>query len=198
MNIEKLKGQIPDFILEQLPDVMAKFQINTVFRLSHFLGQAMHESGNFKTLNENLNYSGDRLMVIFPKYFKNKDVSKYNRNPEKIANVVYGNRMGNGDETTGEGFKFHGRGAFQLTGKSNYIAFGNSIGEDLTSNPDLVSNKYALTSAAWFFTTHNLNTTSDKGIGNDIITTVTKAINGGTIGLDERVKDTLKIYNLIK
>jgi putative chitinase len=198
MNIQNLKGHIPDAIIAQLKDVMDKFKINTVFRLSHFIGQAMHESGNFKKLNENLNYSGDRLMVIFPKYFKGKDVSLYNRNPQKIANLVYGSRMGNGNEASGEGYKFHGRGAFQLTGKSNYIALGKAIGEDLVTNPDLVATKYSLLSAAWFFSTNNLNVVADKGITKDVITSVTKKINGGTIGLEERIKETNLIYNLIK
>ncbi len=198
MNLEKLKGIIPDSVISQIPEIMAKFQINTPFRLAHFIGQAQHESGNFKLVKENLNYSGDRLKVIFPKYFKDKNVALYNRNPEKIANLVYGNRMGNGAENTGEGYKYHGRGFIQLTGKDNYKAFATSIGEDVVSNPDLVATKYPLASAAWFFSKNGLNTIADKGIGNDIITTITKRINGGTIGLEERAHNTTKIYNLIK
>jgi len=198
MNLEKLKGIIPDSVLSQIPEIMTKFQINTPFRLAHFIGQAQHESGNFKLVKENLNYSGDRLKVIFPKYFKNKDVALYNRNPEKIANLVYGNRMGNGPENTGEGYKYHGRGFIQLTGKDNYKAFAASIGEDVVSNPDLVATKYALASAAWFFSKNGLNTIADKGVDTNTITTITKRINGGTIGLEERSHNTTKIYNLIK
>ncbi len=198
MNIQNLEGHIPDSIIEQLDEVINKFQINTICRLSHFLGQAQHESANFKALNENLNYSGDRLLAVFPKYFKGKDTSLYNRNPEKIANLIYGGRMGNGIESTGDGYKYHGRGCIQLTGKSNYIAFGNAIGEDLVNNPDLVATEYSLISAGWFFSTHNCNTIADKGIGNDVVTAVTKVINGGAIGLEDRIKNTNAIYNLLK
>lgn len=198
MNLTELKVHIPDSVIAQIPEIITKFEINTTFRLAHFLGQAMHESGNFKVVNENLNYSSDRLMVIFPKYFKGKKVEDYNRNPEKIANLVYGNRMGNGSESTGEGYKFHGRGFIQLTGKDNYTSFGKSIGEDITSNPDLVSTKYALASAAWFFQNRKINATSDKGVTDAAITAVTKLVNGGTIGFDERKKNTLFIYSLIK
>lgn len=198
MDINKLKGKIPEAVFNQIPFIMEKYDINTALRLSHFLGQAQHESGNFKVTSENLNYTAERLSVVFPKYFKGKNTIEYNRNPQKIANLVYGNRMGNGAETTGDGFKFRGRGFIQLTGKSNYIDFGKSIGEDITINPDLVSSTYALASAAWFFSKNGLNAIADKGITDDVITSVTKKINGGTIGLAERAKNTKDIYNLLK
>ena len=196
MNLDRLKGHIPDSVIAEIPLIMEKFGINTPLRLAHFLGQAGHESGNFRLVKENLNYSGDRLAVIFPKYFKGKDTAAYHRNPEKIANLVYGNRMGNGDEKSGEGFKFCGRGFIQLTGKDNYKAFGAAIGEDLVSNPELVATKYALTSAAWFFS-KNCVKKCDAGIGDDVITAVTKCVNGGTIGLDDRKKHTKEFYNLL-
>lgn len=196
MNLQKLKGHIPDSVLAEIPLVMEKFGINTPYRLAHFLGQAGHESGNFKLVKENLNYSGDRLGVIFPKYFKDKDTAAYHRNPEKIANLVYGNRMGNGNEASGEGYKFCGRGYIQLTGKDNYKAFGASIGEDLTANPELVATKYALASAAWFFS-KNCIKKCDAGVGDDVVTAVTKCVNGGTIGLEDRKKHTKEFYNLL-
>lgn len=198
MDLGKLKGHVPDSVIADIPMIMEKYGIDSALRLSHFLGQAGHESGNFKVVNENLNYSGDRLKVIFPKYFKDKDVTSYNRNPEKIANVVYASRMGNGAEATGEGYKFRGRGYIQLTGKDNYKAFGASIGEDLTSNPDLVASKYALASAAWFFSKNGLCAIADKGVTDDVITQITKRVNGGTIGLEDRIKHTKEFYNLLK
>jgi len=196
MDLTKLKGIVPDSVIADIPFIMDKYQINNPARLAHFLGQAGHESGNFKVVNENLNYSGDRLKVIFPKYFKDKDTAAYDRNPEKIANLIYGNRMGNGDEKTGEGYKYHGRGYIQLTGKDNYKLFGTSIGEDVVSNPDLVATKYALISAAWFFNKNCLKN-CDAGVTNEAITAVTKCVNGGTIGLDDRIKHTLEIYKLL-
>lgn len=198
MDINKLKGHIPDSVLSEIPTVMEKFSINTPNRLAHFLGQVGHESGNFKYVKENLNYSSDRLKVVFPKYFKGKDVSLYHRNPAKIANLIYGNRMGNGDETTGEGYKFRGRGYIQLTGKNNYAAFGKAIGEDVISNPDLVSDKYALSSAAWFFSKNGLNEISDKGVTDEVIKIVTKRVNGGYNGLSDRVKHTKEYYEILK
>ena len=198
MDLSKLKGHVPDSVIADIPMIIEKYGIDTALKLAHFLGQAGHESGNFKVVNENLNYSGDRLKVIFPKYFKDKDVTSYNRNPEKIANVVYASRMGNGAEATGEGYKFRGRGYIQLTGKDNYKSFGASIGEDLTTNPDLVSTKYALASAAWFFSKNGLCAIAEKGIGDDIITQITKRVNGGTIGLEDRIKHTKEFYSLLK
>ena len=196
MDLTKLKGHVPDSVIADIPFIMEKYQINTPARLAHFLGQAGHESGNFKVVKENLNYSADRLKVIFPKYFKDKDTASYNRNPEKIANLVYGNRMGNGDEKSGEGYKYHGRGFIQLTGKDNYKSFGTSIGEDLVANPELVATKYSLISAAWFFSKNCLKK-SDAGVTKEAITAVTKSVNGGTIGLDDRIKHTLQFYKLL-
>lgn len=194
MNISKLTGVVPDSVIKQIPLIMDKFQINTPLRLSHFLSQCMHESGGFQILNENLNYSQGGLLATFSKYFDSSLASQYARNPEKIANRVYANRLGNGDEWSGEGWKYRGRGYIQLTGKSNYSEFSKSIGEDVVSNPDLVATKYPLASAAWFFTRNGLNGVADLGPSVDTITKVTKRINGGTIGLNDRIDKFNKIY----
>jgi putative chitinase len=197
INLEKLKGHVPDAVITQIPTVMEKFQINTPLRLAHFLAQCGHESGGFKATQENLNYSADGLKKIFPKYFPGNIAESYARNPEKIASKVYGGRMGNGGEETKEGYKFRGRGYIQLTGKENYTSFAKSIGEDTVSNPDLVATKYALASAGWFFSKNGLNAISDKGADNATVTAVTKRVNGGTIGLSERIKEFNHFYKIL-
>ena len=196
LNTSKLKGVIPDTILSQIPEVIEKFDIDTPLRLAHFLAQCSHESANFSILQENLNYSGDRLKVIFPKYFPGNLSESYSRNPEKIASKVYGGRMGNGDEATKDGYKFRGRGSLQLTGKDNYKAFGKFIGVDLLTNPDLVSTKYSLVSAAWFFKT-NCVKKCDAGATKAAIESVSKCVNGGTIGLSHRIEEFNKFYKLL-
>jgi putative chitinase len=198
IDLTKLKGHIPEAVITQIPEVMEKFAINTPLRLAHFLAQCGHESGGFKAVQENLNYSADGLKKIFPKYFPGNLSESYARNPEKIASKVYGGRMGNGAEETKEGFKFRGRGYIQLTGKDNYTAFAKSIGEDTVSNPDLVATKYPLASAAWFFSKNGLNAIADKGADDATVTSVTKRVNGGTIGLVDRIKHFKEYYNLLK
>jgi len=165
--------------------------------LAHFLAQCGHESGEFKIVSENLNYSADRLKVIFKKYFPGNLSESYAKNPEKIASKVYGGRMGNGGEDTKEGWKFRGRGYIQLTGKDNYSSFSKSIGEDCVSNPDLVATKYPLASAAWFFSKNGLNNIADQGSSDAIVTQISKRVNGGTIGLSERLKEFKKFYSLL-
>lgn len=199
MNLDKLKGKIPDGVIAELPEVMNKFAINTPLRLCHFLAQVAHESGNFKHTSENLNYSSERLKVIFPKYFKQPGLAEaYARKPELIASRVYGGRMGNGEEGTREGFKFRGRGYLQLTGKNNYAEFDKFVNEDILSEPDLVAKKYPLLSAAWFFHKNNINSISDKGATDEVVTMVTKRVNGGTIGLQDRIKHFKKYHELLK
>ena len=198
LNIEKLKGAIPDSVILQIAETAKKFNITNNLRLAHFLAQCAHESGNFKAVSENLNYSADGLKKIFGKYFPGTLSESYAKQPEKIASRVYGGRMGNGDETTKEGFKFRGRGYIQLTGKSNYTNFTKFIGEDCVSNPDLVANKYPLASAAFFFDTNKLWSICDLGSSDDIVTKVTKRVNGGTHGLDDRLAKFKKYYNLLK
>jgi putative chitinase len=198
LKLDKLKGHIPDAVIAMIPDTAAKFQINTPLRLAHFLAQCGHESGGFKATSENLNYSAKGLMGIFKKYFPTEALANaYQRNPQKIANKVYANRMANGDEASGDGFKFRGRGYIQLTGKANYTAFGKAIGEDITANPDVVSGKYALLSAAWFWSNNGLNKLADGGSTDAVVTTITKRVNGGTIGLADRIKHFKEYYHLL-
>lgn len=199
MDINKLKGHIPDGVIAQLPDTIAKFELNTPLRLAHFLAQAGHESGGFKAVNENLNYGAKGLLGIFKKYFPTEEKAKlYERKPEKIANLVYGSRMGNGPETSGEGWKFRGRGYIQLTGKDNYKAFDAVVAESIIDNPDLVATKYPLLSAAWFFHKNGLHKVADQGATDAVVTSVTKRVNGGTIGLADRIKHFKEYYNLLK
>jgi putative chitinase len=198
MNLEKLKGHIPDNVIAQIPGVMSKFEINTALRLAHFLAQCGHESGGFRLTKENLNYSAKGLMGIFKKYFPTEALAKqYERKPEKIANKVYSSRMGNGDEASGDGAKFCGRGYIQLTGKDNYTAFGKSINEDIAANPTWVAEKYALLSAAWFFNKNKLHTMADGGATDAVVTSITKRVNGGTIGLPDRIKHFKEYYALL-
>jgi putative chitinase len=196
LKLEKLKGHIPEAVIAQIPDTASKFGINTPVKLAHFLAQCGHESAGFKVVNENLNYSSDGLKKIFPKYFPGNLSESYARNPEKIAAKVYGGRMGNGKEETKEGWKFRGRGYIQLTGKDNYTAFGKAINEDIVSNPDLVATKYPLLSAAWFFSKNCLGKCVDASEAT--VTSVTKCVNGGTIGLPDRIKHFKEYYELLK
>ena len=199
MDINKLKGHVPDAVIAQIPSVMTTFKIDTALRLSQFLAQCGHESAGFKAIQENLNYGAKGLLGIFKKYFPTEAKAlQYERKPEKIANLVYGSRMGNGDEASGDGYKFRGRGYIQLTGKNNYAAFGKAINEDITANPDLVSTKYPLLSAAWFWSSNSLNALADKGADDASVTAITKRVNGGTIGLPDRIKHFKEYYTLLK
>jgi putative chitinase len=197
-KLENLKGHVPDAVIAMIPDTAAKFNITTPLRLAHFLAQCGHESGGFRAVSENLNYSAAGLKKIFGKYFPGNLNESYARQPEKIASRVYGNRMGNGDEESREGFKFRGRGYIQLTGKANYTAFTKFIGEDCVANPDLVATKYPLASAAFFFNSNKLWAICDKGADDAAVTLVTKRVNGGTLGLADRIKHFKKYYSLLK
>jgi putative chitinase len=197
LKIDKLKGHIPDSVLAQIPDTAAKFGITSNLRLAHFLAQCGHESGGFKATSENLNYSVTGLLRVFRKYFTDKSAPVYANRPEKIASRVYADRMGNGNEASGEGWKFRGRGYIQLTGKSNYQAFNNTVEEDVVENPDLVATKYPLSSAAFFFNNNKLWTICDRGNSEDVVTQVTKRVNGGTIGLEDRIKHFKEYYALL-
>ena len=203
MDLTKLNGIIPASVVAEIPYVMNKFQINTPLRLSHFLGQAAHESGDFKVVEENLNYSAQGLSAIFGKYFPGNLNESYARQPQKIANRVYANRMGNGTEISGDGWNFRGRGYIQLTGKLNYEGFSNVIGINLLgisllTTPDLVSQKYPLSSAAWFFSKTGLNEIADQGSTDEIVTSITRKVNGGILGLSPRIQEFNKFYNLLK
>lgn len=198
LNLDKLKGHVPDAVLAQIPETAARFNITSNLRLAHFLAQCSHESGNFKVVNENLNYSADGLKRIFPKYFPGETGASYARNPEKIANRVYSSRMGNGDEASGEGWKFRGRGYIQLTGKSNYSKFDSFVDDNIISNPDLVASKYPLASAAFFFNSNNLWSICDLGSDEATVAKVSKRVNGGTIGLADRIKHFKEYWSYLK
>lgn len=196
LKLENLKGHVPDNVISQIPDTASKFGIDTPLKLAHFLAQCGHESGGFKVTQENLNYSAKGLRGIFGKYFPTDTLAEqYQRKPEMIASRVYGGRMGNGSEPTKEGYKFRGRGYIQLTGKDNYTAFGKSINEDIAGNPDLVASKYPLLSAAWFFSKNCLKKCVDAS--DATVTAVTKCVNGGTIGLPDRMKHFKEYYQLL-
>ena len=177
---------------------MAFYEL-TPYRAAHFFGQTGHETAAFKLFSENLNYSANGLSKIFGKYFPGDLEKEYARKPEKIASRVYGNRMGNGDEESGDGWKFRGRGALQLTGKNNYTAFSKYLDKpEILDNPDLVANEYAFESAMFFFDKNNLWSICDKGIDGNTITKLTRRINGGTNGLDHRKLLTLKYYEYVR
>jgi len=198
LKLEGLRGHIPDAVIAQIPDTASKFEINTPLRLAHFLAQCGHESGGFRLTKENLNYSAKGLNGTFKKYFPTlESATPYERKPEKIANKVYGGRMGNGPESSGDGAKFCGRGYIQLTGKDNYTAFGKSINEDMSANPEKVASSYALLSAAWFFNKNGLHKMADGGASDAVVTSITKRVNGGTIGLDDRIKHFKEYYSLL-
>jgi putative chitinase len=198
LKLDKLKGHVPQVVIDSIPEVATKFGINTPLRVAHFLAQCGHESGGFRLTKENLNYSAKGLMGIFKKYFPTEALAKaYERQPAKIANKVYSNRMGNGTEASGDGAKFCGRGYIQLTGKENYTAFGKSIGVDVCANPELVASQYALASAAWFFSKNGLHKMADEGASDAVVTKITKRVNGGTIGLPDRIKHFKEYYSLL-
>jgi putative chitinase len=192
---DKLKECVPtnkniSGLFNALSEILPKYDITTPRRVAGFLAQCGHECMDFNTLKENLNYSADGLHKVFPKRFPTVESAQpYNRNPEAIANKIYSDRMGNGDEASGEGYKFRGRGAIQLTGKDNYSRFAESIGKDLDEAVAYCDTlEGAIESACWFWTTHNLNAKADE---NDV-TGSTKVINGGTLGIDDRKARWLK------
>jgi putative chitinase len=182
-----------------LKAAMAYYKM-TPERAAHFFAQTAHESGNFKAFSENLNYGAAGLTGIFKKYFPTTEKALlYERKPEKIANLVYASRMGNGDEASGDGFKFRGRGALQLTGKDNYKVFSEYLKKpEIMTNPDLVATEFAFESAIFFFDRNKLWDICDKGVNKDTILALTKRINGGTHGLADREEKTLKYYGFLK
>lgn len=160
------------------------FGVDTPLRIAHFMAQIDHES-NLKPVCENLNYSKERLLIVFPKYFNATNVDQYAKKPEKIANRIYANRMGNGDEKSDDGWKYRGRGLIQLTGRNNYKALSDALKVDYLGNPDLLLNEAdAIISALWFWTSKKLNQLADL----DDIVKITKRINGGINGLEDRKK----------
>lgn len=193
----KLNGHVPLGVLQELSDIYERFSITNSLRAAHFLSQCSHESAGFTRVFENLNYSPSGLKRVFSKYFPGSLNESYAHKPAKIASRVYGNRMGNGDENSGDGYKYRGRGYIQLTGKSNYSKFSKFIGEDVVSNPDLVATKYPLASAAFFFNSNGLWAICDRGATDEVVTAVTKRVNGGTIGLADRIKHFREYYELL-
>ena len=197
VNSEQLKQMHinPDWV-DPLNETFERFDISTPIRQACFIGQAGHECGNFRILEENLNYRAETLMRVWPKRFPTLEFAKqYERNPQKIANMVYANRMGNRDEASGDGYRFRGRGAFQTTGHSGYYHAGQALGVDFVMQPDLVATpQYAALTAGFFWNTHKLNQFADardyKGM--------TKKINGGFIGLDDRIKHIEQALAILK
>lgn len=178
LKLSGLKGHLPASVIAQIPETALKFGITTNLRLAHFLAQCALESVEFTATVENLNYRAARLLQIFPKYFKGVDPAPYANNPAKIANRVYANRMGNGNEASGDGYRFRGRGYIQLTGKTNYTSFTKFIGEDCVANPDLVATTYPLASAGFFFNSNNIWAVCDRGSGDVTVRAVSTRVNG--------------------
>jgi putative chitinase len=196
-NLEKI---IPQNILPYIEETFNLFEINTPLRASHFLAQVMHESLDFKFKEENLNYSVKGLLKYFKKYFSTEEIAKqYAGQPQKIASRVYANRYGNGDEKSGDGWKFTGRGDMQTTFHDNYLALGGYLKIDLISNPDLVTTpRYARLSAGYYWYKNKLNLIADKGNSDEVVKSITKKVNGGYNGLDDRLQRFQKIFNILK
>ena len=189
---EQLRRAIPDAkessiekYYEPLIAAMEHYSINTKNRIAAFLANLAHESAAFNTIEENLNYTGSRLLQVWPRHFRGRNVNLYHRNPQKIANLVYSNRMGNGDKSSGDGWRYRGRGLIQLTGKSNYQLFSDAIDADIVSNPDWIFTPEGATiSAGWFWNSRKLNSLADV----EDLKEITRKINGGYHGHDDRVK----------
>jgi len=195
--LNKLHNKIPIQVLNELGDVMKQFNITNSFRLTHFLAQVAHESGNFRWVRENLNYSAEGLLKVFPKYFDKNTAPLYARRPQAIANMVYNGRMGNKLKTN-DGWNFRGAGYIQLTGRTNFKAFSDFIGDPkIMDDPSLVATKYPLTSAAWFFEKRGLWAICDEGVHQDIVKKVTLKVNGGYNGLADRLSKTNVLFNIL-
>jgi len=181
--------------LDPINETFDKYDISTPERQAAFIGQCQHESANFKILEENLHYKAESLMRVWANRFPTIEIAnEYANNPEKIANKVYADRMGNGDEASGDGWNYHGRGLIQLTGKTNYGNCGSDLGVDFIGDPSRVADpEYAALSAGWFWNTHNLNEFADS----KDYTTMTKRINGGTLGLDDRIAHINKALEVL-
>jgi putative chitinase len=195
--LNKLHNKIPLEVINELGGVIKQFNITNSFRLTHFLAQVAHESGNFKHLRENLNYSAEGLIKVFPKYFSKETALWYARKPQAIANMVYNGRMGNKLKSN-DGWNFRGAGYLQLTGRTNFKAFSDFIGDPkIMDDPNLVSTKYPLTSAAWFFEKNKLWKICDEGVHSDVVKKVSYRVNGGYNGLADRLSKTNVLFNLI-
>ena len=198
MNITPLGAALPTNVYSQLPDFMQKFEVDNELKLAHFLSQCAHESQNFKAVYENLNYSAKALLNTFPTHFTPTQAATYERKPEMIANRAYANRLGNGDETSGDGWKYRGRGYIQLTGKVNYTAFSRFLAiPEIIINPGLVATIYPLDSAGFFFWNNKVFTIAEAGATDEVVKKVTYKVNGGYNGLKQRTALFHKYYNLL-
>lgn len=195
IDLSRLKNKIPSEVYKDLQDVCIKYKIDTPLRVCHFLSQCAHESGDFKHVSENLSYSLEALLRVFPKYFNIDNVEHYVHQPVEIASRVYANRMGNGDEASGEGWLYRGRGYMQLTGKDNYTLFDATVNDNIAINPEMVATKYPLESAAWFWNSRKLNDLADTGSDQQVVAEITKKINGGYNGLEDRQRRFSELYN---
>ena len=193
-------SDIPDLVMYSLNKISSEYAINSCLRAAHLLSQSAHESANFKITEENLNYSKERLMAVFPHYFSDLETAaKYAYNPEKLGNYVYANRMGNGAATTGDGYRYRGRGYLQLTGITNYRSFNRFVAyNNVVNQPDLVATDYPLTSAAWFFNCSGIWPICDKGATPATVEAVTRRVNGGINGLQDRIKLFNTIFSSLK
>lgn len=199
LNLAALSGLLPAAVIAQIPETAQKFGITSDLRLAHFLAQCALESMEFKATVEKLGYSSaERILKVFRKYFQTVDPAPYVNNPEKLGNRVYANRMGNGDEASGDGYKFRGRGYIQLTGKNNYTSFTNFIGEDCVANPDLVATKYPLASAGFFFNSNGIWAVCDQGSSDANVLAVSKRVNGDPPhAVPERTQYFRKFFNAL-
>ncbi len=199
LNVDALTGMIPDEVLAQIPQTAADFGINTNLRLAHFLAQCALESTGFTAKFENLSYkTTERLLAVFGKRLQGVDPAAFLRNPEKLGNHVYANRNGNGDEASGDGFRYRGRGYIQLTGKANYQGFSKFVGEDCVADPDLVATKFPLSSAAFYFSSNNIWPVCDHGSDDGTITQVSKMVNGkNPQALQERINNTRRFVQAL-
>jgi putative chitinase len=196
-NFDSIASCVPSHIVSELKSVTDHDDITDNLRLAHFLAQCAEESGNFTKVDENLNYSAAQLIKTWPHHFNWQNAKDYEHKHAKIANAVYSDRMGNGDSSSGDGYKFRGRGYIQLTGKSMYQGFSDFIGEDCVANPDLVATKYPLTSALYFFNLNRIWSICDKGNTNNVVKLVTARINPGLLGLSTRLKNFNTFYGAL-
>lgn len=199
LNLHKLKGVIPNHVIQNIVSLLKSVDsnLNSELRLAHFLAQCAHESSLFTRVVENLNYSESGLLKVFPKYFTEEEARIFAMQPEAIANRVYAKRMGNGNEASGDGWKYRGRGYIQLTGKSAYKSFAKFVEADVVEQPELVSSHYALESAIYYFDANNIWQICDKGRDEKTVIRVSKAVNGGTIGIESRISYFVKFHDLL-
>ena len=194
IDYSKLTKHLPEHVYVQILDVVIKYKINTPLRLANFLAQCHHESAGFNVVEENLNYSAEGLLRTFKKYFAQEQAQEYAHNKVRIASRVYANRMGNGDESSQEGWLYRGRGYIQLTGKDNYAALNDQLPDDIIKNPDLVATQYPMLSAAWFWDHNNINDLCDS----ETIEDVTRKVNGGLNGIVDRSRLFYDYLDILK